>query len=152
MGLIDGLPDGPVAVDTAPFIYFAEDESRFAPVIAPLFEAADRGDVQLVTSGITLLEVLVMPYRKGDAYLVDRYETLLSRSRGLTMAPLGRAILRAAAQLRASYPIRVPDALQVATALAHRCNSLVTNDRRLPTIPGLAVIQLADHLPGSAQG
>lgn len=151
MGLIDDLPQGPVAVDTAPFIYFAEDDARFAPVIAPLFEAADRGEVELVTSGITLLEVLVMPYRKGDAYLVDRYETLLSRSLGLTMAPLGHTILRAAAQLRARYPIRVPDAIQVATALAHRCGALVTNDRRLPAIPGLDVVQLADHLPGSAR-
>ena len=152
MGLIDDLPPGPVAVDTAPFIYFAEDHPRWAPLIAPLFAAADRGEVQLVTSEVTLLEVLVAPLRRGDAHLAERYETLLSRSRGLTLVPLGRTIFKAAAQLRASYPIRVPDALQVAAALAHECRALITNDRRLPPIPGLRVIQLAEYHPGRAEG
>ena len=54
--------------------------------------------------------------------------------------------LRAAAQLRAAYRVRTPDALQLAAALSYRCASFVTNDRDLPEMPGLRIVQLRDHL------
>ena len=144
LGLIDALPAGPVAVDTAVFIYLIEGHPEFAPMVRPLFEAADGGDVELVTSGVTLLEVLVVPLRAGDDALAARYQALLTRGRGLTMVALEPPLLRAAARLRATHGIRTPHALQLAAALARRCGCLVTNDRRLPSIPGLEVLQLSD--------
>lgn len=144
--LIDELPAGPVAIDTAIVIYFAERSERYIEAVRPLFEAADRGDVGLVTSGVTLLEVLVVPYRVGDSALARRYEALLTRSRGLTLVDLDRPILRAAAHLRATHGVRTPDALQLAAALSGRCGAFLTNDRRLPSLPNLPVFQLRDLL------
>ncbi|HUG39898.1 MAG TPA: PIN domain-containing protein [Longimicrobiales bacterium] len=134
-----------MAIDTAIVIYLMERHARFAPVVRPLFEAADRGEVALVTSGVTLLEVLVVPLRAGDEALADRYEALLTRGRGLTLVELDRPLLRAAARLRATHAVRTPDALQLAAALARRCGCFLTNDRRLPSLPGLPVLQLSDH-------
>jgi predicted nucleic acid-binding protein len=144
--LIDALPDGPVAVDTAIFIYFVERHRHNLPAIRPLFEAADRGDRLLVTSAVTLLEVLVVPYRTGNTALAQRYEALLTRSRGLVLLDLERPLLRAAAQLRAVYGIRTPDALQMAAGLARECGSFLTNDRRLPGLRNMPVFQLGDHV------
>lgn len=147
MALIDELPNGSrVAIDTAPVIYFVERHPRFLQVVRPLFEAADAGRIELVTSAVTLLEVLVVPYRAGDADLARRYEALLTRGRGLTLVELGRPILRAAAQLRAVHATPTPDALQLAAALSGRCCAFVTNDRRLPSLPNLAVLQLRDFV------
>jgi predicted nucleic acid-binding protein len=140
------LRPGPVAIDTVGFIYFIEDHPRLAPAIAPLFEAADRGERRLVTSALTLLEVLVVPYRAGDLALAERYEALLSRSGGLELIDLDRGQLRSAAALRAAYGIRTPDALQLGAALAARCPSFVTNDRDMPAPPGITVLQLSDHI------
>ena len=106
------LGRGPVAVDTAVFIYFIEEQPRFLPLIATLFKAVARGKRQLVTSGLTLLEVLVVPYRAGNHSLAERYE----------------------------------DALQLAAAITARCHSFLTNDRRLPEIPGLRVLQLESYV------
>ncbi len=145
MGLIDDLPEGPIAVDTAVVIYLIERHETYADVVRPLFQAADRGERSLVTSGITLLEVLVVPYRSGDAALAGRYEALLTRSRGVTMVDLDRPLLRAAAQLRAVHGVGPPDALQLAAALARRCGAFVTNDRRVPRLPNLPVVQLRDY-------
>ena len=139
------LGAGPVALDTVAFIYFIEEHERFVPVVAPLFVDAARGRRRLVTSALTLLEVLVVPYRAGDVGLAERYEALLTRSRGLMLVGIERGQLRAAAQLRAAFGVRTPDALQLAAALAGRCSAFVTNDRRLPAIPGLRVVQLSDH-------
>ncbi len=146
MGLIDDLADGPVAVDTAPFIYFVEADSRYAPVVESLFQLAARGTRQLVTSVLTLMELLVMPYRVGNRQLAEQYEALLTRSRGLQTVDLSRDVLRGAAQLRAVTGARTPDAIQLAAALTSGCGTFVTNDRRLPAIPGLKLIQLSDYV------
>jgi predicted nucleic acid-binding protein len=135
-----------VAIDTAIVIYLMERNDRYIDAVRPLFEAADRGEVRLVTSAITLLEVLVVPYRAGETLLAARYEQLLSRSGGLTLVDLSRPILRTAAHLRAMHGVRTPDAIQLAAGLTERCGCLLTNDRRLPHLPTLPVLQLADLL------
>jgi predicted nucleic acid-binding protein len=146
LGLVEDLDAGPVAIDTATVIYFLEEDVRYLPLIRPLFEQVSDGRRELVTSALTLLEVLVIPYRAGNRALADRYEDLLTRSRGFRLVDLTRDQLRAAAQLRAATGVKVPDALQIAAALVSGCTALITNDRRLPSVRGLRVIQLASYL------
>jgi predicted nucleic acid-binding protein len=52
---------------------------------------------------------------------------------------------RPAAQFRAAIGVRTPGALQLAAALAEGCTACVTNDRRLPSLPGLRILQVGDH-------
>lgn len=146
MGLIDAIGSGRVALDTAPFIYFIEEHPQYTPVVEPLFEAIDAGALEAVTTAITLVETLVVPLRLGDRELAERYEELLTKSRGLRLLDLDRALLRAAAEVRAATGVHLPDALQIAGALRAGCTALITNDRRLPTSPALNVIQLTDFL------
>ncbi len=145
MGLIDALGPGPVAVDTAVFIYLIEEHPAYLPVVEPLFDDVAAGMREIVTSAVTLLEVLVVPFRTGEAALAGLYEALLTRSRGVRLVEIDRGQLRAAAQLRAHYDLRTPDALQLAAALSSRCSAFVTNDRRLPPLPGLPIMQVSDH-------
>lgn len=144
MGLADALGSGPVGLDTAAFVYYIEENPRYLPFLEHLFRRIDAGELHAVTSGVTLLEVLVVPYRSGDTELAERYEALLTRSRGLVFRDLDRPLLRAAARLRAVTGMKTPDALQVAAALGGRCSTFVTNDRRIPQPPGLRVLQLDD--------
>jgi predicted nucleic acid-binding protein len=146
LGLIEEIGPGTVAIDTAVFIYFIEEEPRYLPLIAPLFQEADSGKRELVTSAVTLLEVLVVPYRVGDVQLAGRYELLLTRSRGVRMVDVTRDQLRAAAQLRATTGMKTPDALQIAAALSAECRAFLTNDRALPAVPGLRIAQLSSYL------
>jgi predicted nucleic acid-binding protein len=122
-----------------------EEDRHFLPLIEPLFVEADAGARELVTSALTLLEVLVVPYRAGDLSLADRYEQLLTRSRGIRVIDLSRDQLRYAAQLRAATGVKTPDALQLAAAIASGCSAFVTNDRRIPKISGVRVLQLTDY-------
>lgn len=144
MGLIESLGEGPIALDTVIFIYWIEESPAYLSRIEPLFHAVDRGEVEIVTSAITLLEVLVVPYRTGKVALAERYEQLLTRAEHLRLVDIDRQQLRAAAQLRALHGIRTPDAFQLAAGLATRSTTLITNDRRLPSVPGLDVVQLRD--------
>ena len=140
------LGPGPLAIDTAIFIYFIEKNPRFLPLIDPLFREADDGTRELVTSALTLLEVLVVPLRARNRSLADRYEALLTRSRGIRLVDMTRDQLRAAAQLRATTGFKTPDALQVAAAIGTGCRTFLTNDRRLPSVSGLQIRQLSAYV------
>ncbi len=145
MGVIREIGNGPLALDTVVFIYFIEEHPRFLPVLDPVFAAIDEGRLPAVASSLTLLEVLVVPYRAGNIPLAERYEQVLTRSRGLRLVDIDRTQLRAAAQLRAVHAgLRTPDAIQVSAALSGGCSALLTNDRDLPLVPGLRILQLKD--------
>lgn len=145
MGLIADLGRGPVGLDTAVFIYFIEEHPRFLPVVAPVFSAVASARLTAITSGVTLLETLVIPFRSGNTGLAARYEALLTRSRGMRFIDLDRPLLRSAAHLRALFSVRTPDALQLAAALSGGCRAYLTNDRSLPRIPGLEILQVKDY-------
>lgn len=146
MGLIRDLGGGSVGLDTAVFIYFIEEHPRFLPLVESIFVALDEEQLVGVTSTVTLLETLVVPIRAGNLSLAERYEALLSSSRGLRLIDLDRPLVRLAAQIRAHEGLKTPDALQVAAALRTGCTTFLTNDRKIPAVGGLRVLQLRDYL------
>jgi predicted nucleic acid-binding protein len=143
--LIPEIGEGPVALDTVIFIYFIEEHQRYLPVLDPVFAAIDKGRLPAVSSSLTLLEVLVVPYRAGNTPLAEQYEKVLTRSRGLRLVDIDGTQLRAAAQLRALHPsLRTPDAIQISAALSGGCSVLLTNDRDMPAVPGLRILQFRE--------
>lgn len=82
------------------------------PLVRPFFEAADRGEFQIVTSMPTLTEVLVHPLRRGDPRLADQYRRILLRAGQVTTVAVSEEIAEKAAELRGQHGLRTPDALQ----------------------------------------
>jgi predicted nucleic acid-binding protein len=143
LGLIEQLGAGPVALDTQSFIYLLEEHPIYCPRVLPVFTAIDEGKLTGITSAVTLLEVLVVPYRAQNLALAERYETLLLQSQNLSVVELSFGLLRLAAQLRAELGLRTPDALQVAAGLSRGCSAFLTNDSRIPERIGeMRVVQL----------
>lgn len=150
MELLTDLTDlgqGPVGLDSAIFIDLMEEHTQYLPVLEPIFSAISAGSLTAVTSSLTLLEVLVQPLRANLPALADSYEKILTHSSGLTLIPLDERVLRAAAQLRAVTSMKTPDAIQLASALAAGCTAFLTNDLRIPSVPGLPVLRVRDYLP-----
>ena len=115
-------------LDTNVIIRFVDDEDsglRF------LFEQAAEGSFELVTSDMTLAEVLVTLLKDGDARLVSVYEALLGGDEALRMVPVSRAVLPRSAKIRASLGNKGADAIHIATALEETCSSFVSSDLRL---------------------
>jgi predicted nucleic acid-binding protein len=138
-----------VGLDTAPLIYFIEENQTYLETVRPFFEAMDWGEFSVVTSIITLLEVLVHPFRYGDTALAQQYRDILLSAEGLTTILLSQDIAEEAARLRATHSIRTPDAIQMATAIHAGASSFLTNDDRLPALPELAVLVLDELREGS---
>jgi predicted nucleic acid-binding protein len=136
-----------LAFDSAPLIYYIEQHPQYGPVTEDLFTTVDSGDAHAVTSVLTLLEVLVRPIRTGLPDLARQYRELLSGARGISLFPMGPETAEIAARLRAKYDwIRTPDAIQVATALQHGAELIVTNDHRWKRLSEIQVIVLRDFL------
>jgi predicted nucleic acid-binding protein len=137
-GLWGGLPEGAtVLVDTAPWIYLLQDHPVYAARFVGLFEAAEAGRLQLALSTITLAEVLTGPYQAGQTALARRYQTALSHYR---LVPLSEPVATLAAQLRVQYRLKLPDAVQLASALDIGAAALVSHDRDFSKVQGLPVL------------
>jgi predicted nucleic acid-binding protein len=149
MSLLDDLPEGVViGLDTAPLIYFIEGHDRYGPVMRPLFEErTERGLNEAVTPVVSLAEVLVQPLATGHPDLVQRYRDLLLQGPHLILPDLTPQIAETAADLRARYRIRLPDAFQLATALERNASHFITNDVRFRRVTELRVLILEDYLP-----
>jgi len=138
---INDLRGKTVGLDTAPLIYFIEENPTYLEAVRLFFEAMDRGDFAVVTSTITLLEVLVHPLRINNIELAAEYRDILLNSRLMTLE-VSNTIAEQAARLRATHKIRTPDAIQISTALNAGASHFFTNDVRLPAIPSIQIISL----------
>jgi predicted nucleic acid-binding protein len=131
-----------VGLDTAPLIYFIEENPTYVDLADAFFAAMIRGEFTVVTSVVTLLEVLVYPLREGNAALAQDYREILFDEEGLTTIEVSPAIAQEAARLRAVYNLHALDAIQMATAIREGASFFLTNDARLPSLPGLDVLVL----------
>ncbi|NJS11049.1 MAG: type II toxin-antitoxin system VapC family toxin [Microcoleus sp. CSU_2_2] len=131
-----------VGLDTAPLIYFIEQNPTYLEMMRFFFRAFDCGDFRIVTSTVTLVEVLVHPLRQGNTILAQEYREILLNQENLTAIELTSDIAEIAAQLRASHNLRSPDSIQMATAIREGASFFLTNDARLPSLPGLTVLVL----------
>lgn len=73
-----------VGLDTGPLIYFIERNSTYLEMTRLFFRALNRGEFRVVTSVLTLLEVLIYPLRQGDTTLAQQYRDILFNDEGLT--------------------------------------------------------------------
>ncbi|MGV8074945.1 MAG: type II toxin-antitoxin system VapC family toxin [Syntrophobacteraceae bacterium] len=141
MEWINALKGKTVGLDTAPLIYFIEEHPAYIETVRLFFEAMDSGSFLVVTSTVTLLEVLVHPLRSNNIKLAEEYRDILLNSRLMTLE-VSNAIAEKAAQLRAAHNIRTPDAIQISAALDAGATHFFTNDIRLPDIPTIRIFSL----------
>jgi predicted nucleic acid-binding protein len=135
-----------VGLDSAIFIYQFEDHPRYKALCAEVFDLMEAGIIQAVTSTVTLIEVLVQPLSKGNQELYSRYEQYLRFGPSLTLRSLDPALALQAAQLRACYQIRTPDAVQLAAAIDFGAHLFLTNDERVRKVAEIEIVVLEHWL------
>jgi predicted nucleic acid-binding protein len=144
MGPLTLPPSGTVYADAQVFIYTVERHPAYEPVLRPLWESVARGDHEVVSSELTLLETLVGPLKRVDVTLEADYERFFV-CKGVRPTPNTPSILRAAARLRAAtVSLRTPDAIHAATARSCGCTLVLTNDAGFRRIRDLPIVLLDD--------
>lgn len=115
--------------DTNLFIYLFEDygglSKRVLSLRRRMLERAD----QLVTSTLTLGEILVKPLEKAQDELCRKYEEALTST--TLLLPFDAKAAKIYARLRCDRSLRAPDAIQLACASVAGVDLFITNDARL---------------------
>jgi predicted nucleic acid-binding protein len=118
--------------DTAPIAFRLERRvhASLTEACDPLFDAVERGELSCVVSAVTVVELLVRPFRSGVAVAVAVIEGFL-RQPNVGVVPVDGDLARVAAQLMARRsPGRLADAVIAATGVRLGL-PIVTGDRRL---------------------
>jgi predicted nucleic acid-binding protein len=120
-----------IYLDTCLLIYLVEQHPRWYQPVVHTLENAE--DARFGISPLVQCECLVGPLKRRDAWLKLSYERVFSRFLLLDMP--GDVYLDAA-ELRAGFNLKTPDALHLACARYHSCDALWTNDERLQQAAG----------------
>jgi predicted nucleic acid-binding protein len=134
--------------DTNLFIYLFEDYGKFSERVAQLRRRMlERGD-ELLTSTLSLAELLTGPQRNGNTKLCEEYEAAVRSAAVLVNFDVSaaRCYSRVRSQARKIAP---PDAIQLACAAAAGVDLFLTNDTRLHNlhVDGIHFITSIERAP-----
>lgn len=133
--------------DTNLFIYLLEGNDELSLAVKQLRKSMlTRGD-QLLTSTLTLGEILVKPMDRGDMAQCRQYEEAIGQA--ALLLPFDAKTARRYAAIRGDRSLRAPDAVQLACAATAAVDLFVTNDRRLhgKHVEGIQFIVALDQVP-----
>ena len=119
----------------ADHMYVLEDHPRLAPRFRSIFDRHATGDIAFAVT--TIAEVLTGPLNAGAEALAKRYRAALE---SWQVVDLTADIAESAARLRASLKLKLPDAVQAASAIAINADALVTHDRDFSKLTALKVV------------
>jgi predicted nucleic acid-binding protein len=124
-----------VYLDTAPIIYLVEEVPNYAELVDRRMSVAE---VIQVASDLTRMECRVKPLREGNTTLLHDYDDY-SAEVVAEIVVLSRAVIDRAADIRARYGFRTPDAIHLAAAVIAGCDVFLTNNYRLQRFPDIAM-------------
>jgi len=133
--------------DTNLFIYLFEGSSVFSTEVSELRRRMLARRDQLLTSAITLGEILVKPMERGDSASAAYYQKVITTT--AIVIPFEEKAAVIYAGLRADHSLRAPDAIQLSCAASARVDLFVTNDMRLQSkqVAGIQFIVSLDRVP-----
>jgi predicted nucleic acid-binding protein len=137
-----------IFLDSNLFIYQLEDPGPLGHRANFIFERLSRRKDTILTSTLTLGEVLVKPIQTGNRALETKYRDLLQEPEVRDLA-FDRTAGEIFARIRQNRAIKAPDAIQLATAASAVCDLFITNDDRLTMthVPGIQFIVSMDRAP-----
>jgi predicted nucleic acid-binding protein len=133
--------------DTNIFIYFFEDHGQSGKNARGLRERMlARGD-QLITSAMTVGEILVKPRQRQDLELCREYERAITST--ALVVPFDLDAAKRFSILRLNRFLQPPDAIQLSCAATVNADLFITNDSRLSglKVDGVQFIVPLDRAP-----
>jgi predicted nucleic acid-binding protein len=131
-----------VYFDTNIFIYLLEHHQELGEICLSLVQSAVDKEMDGYSGELVLAELLVKPLKDNNARAVQAVKDLFTKDTRIELLPHTKSAFITAAHLRATYKIKLPDALHIATAIENDIEVFLTNDREIPSIPEFTVLQL----------
>jgi len=135
-----------VALDAMVFIYHFDRVDPYFAHTTKLFTKAQQGIYDIVTSLVSLIEVLSPSAYHHAPNIIKEINVYFNEAKYLRVVDVTWDIAQEAARLRREHKyLRTPDAIQLATALVHHADRFITNDTKLKTLslPGITIQTLS---------
>jgi predicted nucleic acid-binding protein len=127
-----------IYTDSGIIIYFLDHVGSFQiRACTALARIAAAGD-EIVLTDLTRLEYRVGPLKRRDIGAVADYDRFAAHP-GIRSVPLTPVVYDRAAELRAQFGFKTPDALHLAAAIVHGCDRFPTNDNRLDACTAIPI-------------
>lgn len=133
-----------VYLDSSIFIYFVERHPLYFNPCDEIFRNMEEGRIEAKTSTLTLLEILVQPYRQKKEELVFEFYSLFTTYPNLKWIELSAGISDLAARLRAEHNLKTPDAIQAASAISSGAAGFICNDEVFRRVRDIECLILED--------
>lgn len=144
MGSLILPPSGRVYLDSNCIIYSVEKFEPYCRVLENVWQAAEPGSIEIVSSELTFLETLVKPVRESNKLIENLFRELLLESGSVKLMPITNKVLEQAISLRARDGLKTPDAIHAATALESGCKVIITNDSAFNRLNDISVLVLSE--------
>jgi len=127
--------------DTMLFVYWLEDNPRYASRVQQVFENIKRRQDRLCTSTFAIGEALVGFYKRGELEKARRVRTWFLQG-FVELIPFTADLADAYAEIRAGSAVSSADAIHLACAASARTDLFLTNDKNLvgKIVPGIQFI------------
>lgn len=126
-----------VAIDTNIFTYYFDSNSIFYHQAEKILKKIALQEIQIITSILTLAELLSFKATKADLDILKQEFLMIPN---LVIINVDGNIAGEAARIRREYGFRLPDAIQLATAICHKAEVFITNDKKLKIFKELQII------------
>ena len=134
--------------DTNLFIYLFEKNAEWSPRVIELRQRMLARRDELLTSYLTVGEVITKPKQLGNAMLERSYLNFFING-PVELIAFEVEAAKQYADIRSRERIRPADAIQLACAAAARTDLFITNDSRLSgmVVPGITFITGIERIP-----
>lgn len=131
-----------IFIDTAPFIYLFEQNGKYCDEVFHQISNWIGNNDRILSSVITLTEILVHPIKIGQNGIANKYKHMLTELLSEKLLVIDEQIADKASSLRVEYNLSTPDSIQLAAAINSGCDIFYTNDKKLSQIKDLDVLMV----------
>ena len=133
-------------IDTSIFIFFLQRDERYFSVVTPIIQACSSRRIFGVTGDLVLAEVMVHPYRSGDATVIAQFRSFFGQKNFLSIAAHEARFFDETSMIAGQKRMKLIDAIHYRTAVHAGCQFFLTHDQGIPSSDSMEVIQIGDFL------
>lgn len=101
-------------------------------------------NIQVTISLVTYIEIITYPVKSGNRKLAAKYRDYLTNSDNFSLYPINILVADKTAEYRATYNLKTPDAIFIATAEICGAGYILTNDSEWKKVHNLNIILVSD--------
>jgi len=135
-----------VALDVMCFVYFFEENPKYLKLCEKIFQLAEKGRIKIFTSILSYSEIQIGPKKSKNIYLERKYRNIFNRFPNLEVKLYDWPMAEMASTLRAQYNIRLPDVINLASAIQADAEVFITNDKNLSRVKEIPTLILKDFI------